>query len=492
MSMPKRLYARFRESRGFRRDMAVLASGTAISQLIVVLAAPVITRLYSPSDFGMLAVYSATVGLGGALATFQYHQAIPLPKERGTMAGIFALCLISIALVSLVVALCLWQFGLRALTWINAEQLHPFVWLVPLGMAGAALYETTSSYAIRQKAFARIAGTRLSQSVSQSGTQIVSGLAGMGSAGLLIGQFFGQAMGSASLGALAWRQDRGAFLQLRFQNVVATARRYRRFPLFSTWGALLNVLSLQAPVILLSYFFGAAVTGLFALTQQVLLMPVALVSKSASQAFTAVAVDANREDRIAEVATGLFGQMSLLGIPLAVAVFLVAPEGFATLFGDEWRVSGLYAQWLSAWLLLTFLTLPLSPLIAILNQQSTGAVFQLALLTGRVGAIVIGGLSLDPMLAITLFAIVGAVLRAVFLVWLLRIARTSLRCVIPHLLDALRFATVANLPLAISKFAGFSDYLTVSIAVLSATVAAAWLVLRNSTSTTTWVGRESE
>lgn len=476
MGAPKWLLRNQRESGSFGRNMAILTSGTAISQLVIVIAAPVLTRLYAPSDFGILAVYSAMVGVGGVLATFQYHQAIPLPKERGTMASVFILCLASILVVSLLTSVYLWYFGRQSLAWFGAESLYPYIWLIPLGIVGIAMYETTGSYAIRQKAFKHIAATRLGQSSAQSSVQIGSGLAGLGPAGLLLGQFIGQAAGSISLVMLAWRQDGKTFRQVRPNGVVAAARRFQRFPKYGTWAALLNTLSLQAPILLLSYYFGGSVTGLFALAQQVLLMPVALLSKSASQAFIAVAVDAAREDRISEVVNDLFGRMSFLGLPLAVAVLLVAPEVFATLFGDEWRASGLYAQWLSVWLLFAFLSLPLSPLIAVLDKQATGAVFQLALLVGRASAIVIGGIFNDPMLAIVFFAIIGTVLRSVFLLWLLQISGTSLRGLIPHVLRASKFALVANFPLAVSKLFGFDDDVIVVIAFGSGLAALAWLV----------------
>lgn len=481
MNILKQLLANLHKPGGFGRNMAVLTSGTAIAQLIIVLTAPIITRLYAPSEFGILAVYSAMIGIGGVLATLQYHQAIPLPKERNTMAAVFILSLASIIVVGSLATAALWGSGRKLLAAISADALIPYMWLVPLGLVGIALYETTSSYAIRQKAFGRIAATRLGQSVAQSGTQIASGLAGFGPAGLLVGQFLGQVVGSTSLAALAWRRDKGVFRQVRLKDVIAAASRYRRFPKFGTWAALLNTLSLQGPILLLSYFFGGTVTGLFALTQQVLLMPVALLSKSASQAFTAAAVDANREDRIAEEALSLFGRMIRLGAPMAVAVLLIAPEVFTTMFGEAWRASGLYAQWLSAWLLFTFLTLPLSPLVAILERQAAGALFQLILLVGRVGAIVIGGIAEDPMLAIILFAIVGAVLRSAFLLWLLHIAGTDLRDVISHTRKALLFATLVNLAPATSKLAGFSDIVTVVVAFCSGTITLAWLLRRAST-----------
>ena len=63
----------------FARGVVTLASGTAAAQLLTVLALPLITRLYSPADYGTLAVYSSTITLLLVVASLRYEVAIPLP-----------------------------------------------------------------------------------------------------------------------------------------------------------------------------------------------------------------------------------------------------------------------------------------------------------------------------------------------------------------------------------------------------------------------------
>jgi hypothetical protein len=65
----------------FRRSVAVLASGTAISQAIPIAAMPVLTRLYTPEEFGTVVLYLALASLLGVVATARYELAIPLPHD---------------------------------------------------------------------------------------------------------------------------------------------------------------------------------------------------------------------------------------------------------------------------------------------------------------------------------------------------------------------------------------------------------------------------
>jgi O-antigen/teichoic acid export membrane protein len=62
----------------------MLATGTALSQLITLAFSPLIARLYGPSAFGALSVFTSTVTVIGGCSTLAYAYAIALPKGTGT------------------------------------------------------------------------------------------------------------------------------------------------------------------------------------------------------------------------------------------------------------------------------------------------------------------------------------------------------------------------------------------------------------------------
>jgi O-antigen/teichoic acid export membrane protein len=57
----------------YGKNIATLAAGTAIGQSIATLASPVLTRLYSPSDFGVFAVYASIIGIIGSVASLNMN-----------------------------------------------------------------------------------------------------------------------------------------------------------------------------------------------------------------------------------------------------------------------------------------------------------------------------------------------------------------------------------------------------------------------------------
>ena len=72
--------------RSFARNVAVLAGGTALGQGLAVLASPLLTRLYTPSGFGVLAAYTSIFSILLVVVALRYELAIPLPEDDETRA----------------------------------------------------------------------------------------------------------------------------------------------------------------------------------------------------------------------------------------------------------------------------------------------------------------------------------------------------------------------------------------------------------------------
>src|SRR5580765_5288653 len=115
---------------GFARHVVTLASGTAIAQFLFVLAMPALTRLYTPADYGTLAVYSSTLTVLLVLASLRYEAAIPLPEDEQAAGSLLALTLFVLAAMVVLVALLVWLAGDAFVTRANAAALRPYLWLI--------------------------------------------------------------------------------------------------------------------------------------------------------------------------------------------------------------------------------------------------------------------------------------------------------------------------------------------------------------------------
>ena len=78
----------------FSRDVLTLVTGTSIANVIPIIIMPVLTRLWSPNDFGVFAIYIAFVGILGAVSAGRLDMALILPKKNKDAAGILIIGLV--------------------------------------------------------------------------------------------------------------------------------------------------------------------------------------------------------------------------------------------------------------------------------------------------------------------------------------------------------------------------------------------------------------
>lgn len=373
----------------FARNVSMLAGSRALAYVVVLAASPLLTRLYTPEDFGTLAVFGSVLGLTGTLVTCRYEIAIPLPRDEAVAANLLTLALIILVTLCGFFSLGLVLLGGHLVLWTNAQALRPYLWLLPLSLTGAGLYQVLNFWALRCKTFTTIAHTRLAQGVGTVASQLSIGLIALGPLGLLVGDAVGRAAGSGTLARLVWNDRERIFSKVTGSGMIAAARRYRRFPLLSGGSSLLNAGGLLLPALLLAAFYGPAVAGLFALALKVIGIPTVLLGEAIGQVFMSEGSRTLRENP--EDLGKLFRKTAtvlLLVGPVPICLFsFVAPQAFALVFGESWLAAGEYGQLLALAFAAGFVAYPLTSMLDILERQD----WELAWVCGRL-ALVVGGL----------------------------------------------------------------------------------------------------
>ena len=85
----------------FTKNVLTLMTGTSIAQAIPIAITPILTRIYSPNEFGLFALYMSIVSVVVIMATGRYELAIVLPKNNEDAANIVALSLVITLFISL-------------------------------------------------------------------------------------------------------------------------------------------------------------------------------------------------------------------------------------------------------------------------------------------------------------------------------------------------------------------------------------------------------
>ncbi len=432
-----------------------LVLGTVVGQMVVILSAPVLSRMYGPAEFGVLAVYAAMLAVSASMATLRYEVAIPLPKSEGSAAVMLVIATTVVIAATLLASLLVFLFGEALVNWTNTPGLASYLWTVPLGVLLMGMHGILTYWALRNRAFGLVAQTRIQQGIGMATTQLMLGYLRFGPLGLIVGHIVGFAAGFVSLARFWYRTGAQATRAWNPGRMYRRALRYRDYPLYSSWGGVVNTTGLQLPVMLFASYYSPAVAGMYLLSNRVANAPVALVAEAVGKVFYVSAVDARRRDRLPELVLKVFDGLLKASLTPFVLIAITAPGFFSVIFGAAWSEAGPYFQWLVVLMASVFVFSPLAMLYSVLYRHREDLYFQVVLFVARVAAIILGARLGGPLVGIACFALSASAVYIGFGVRLLCIAGVRLTAVMRILLREGAIATAAGAAIyGASRFLG--------------------------------------
>jgi lipopolysaccharide exporter len=395
----------------FVRNVAVLMTGTAVSQVILLLVSPVLSRLYAPEAFGLFSLFVAIAALVGPVIHMQYGQAIVLPKDDRDAGALFFLgnaIVLAISALSLIVI----AFAHDAIAGlVNAPALAGWLWWIPGLLLLMGVCDVLELWATRRKRYWSISNRRIVRSVAQVTVQLSAGAAKPVAGGLIAGTLVGQASETLTLGAQVAKRDskllRDSFSLTQIRKV---AGEYRMFPQYGAPGALLNSVSQSIPTFVLAAFFGTGLVGLFGMTMRVLVYPSSFVTASIRQVLFQRAAETHAKG---ESNLPMFRKTTLwlavIALVPAICVMIAGPRLFSVVLGAEWYDAGVYARWLVLWIACGVMNVPASAVLQVLKRQRLLMIIEIALIVSRVVALLVPSLLGSASAAIAAYAGVGVV-----------------------------------------------------------------------------------
>jgi O-antigen/teichoic acid export membrane protein len=404
----KSIIARIRRS-SFIKNVAVLASGTAVGQAIIVLAAPVLSRLYSPTAFGVMSVVLAVSAPLAMMASFKYELAIVLAKDDEEASNLFILAGGLVFATTLATLLVMPFIG----DWLAKEMERPtaaplMLWIPALvffqGMFNVAVF-----WANRRQDYVWTSVATVGRSVGTVAVQVVLGVADHGAKGLIEGRVFGMALATVMLGVQTLKTRwRSVLRSFEFARMKKLAREHDHFPKYNTPREGILAVSSSVPTFFLALLFTPAAAGLYWFTVRLLEVPTTLIGIAVSRVFFERASRALHDgERIYPYLMQATGVLAAMGFFPAVIIIMFGPWLFATVFGEEWRGAGVYASWLVLWWFSSFCNVASSALIPVFRLQPIFLGIEIVGLVLRAGSIAAAVFFGDDVLAVALYSIVG-------------------------------------------------------------------------------------
>ncbi len=403
-------------------------TGTVLAQALGILVMPIVTRLFAPEAFGILAIFSSMTGIVGVIVCLRYELAIMLPESKEEAVNILGVSLLSVIIMTTLSALIVWFGSGKITSLLHAPQLKNYLWLVPLIIFFQGLSLALNYWNSRTKHFGRLSVAQIISSFTTQTAKLAAGFVGLVSGGVLIVTFvLGSIVSTTVLGGQIWRDDKKLFLDhIRWKPIGKGYARFRKFPLIDTWGALMNSISWQLPALMLSSFFSTAIVGYYALGLAVAQRPLGIISCALSQVFYQKACDEkNVKGNNGELVEKLMDALIFIGLLPTIVLAMVGEEVFTVIFGGRWIEAGRYAQILAPWIFFWFVSSPLAMLFSVYERQGSALSVHSLILVTRIISLYIGGLYQNIYLALGLFSATGVIAYGFVAAWNIRLSRAK-------------------------------------------------------------------
>lgn len=356
----------FIEGREFLKFFLMFFSGTLLAQIITIAISPVLTRIYTPEDFGVYAVYLSIVTLLIVFVTGRYEFAINSTENEKDAITLYRivnyLSVFSSGFLFLVILLS----GEYLIGIFNLNISKSLLYFIPITLLVIGLLQSSTYYLNRNKKFQVLSKSKIYQSVVNGVASLAAGVMNFGPAGLIIANIL------AVFTSQLYQRINGVFgtkVKVNNTRIKSNLKKYKQYPLYNAPSAFFDNLALQAPVFILVGFFSEAIVGLYSLTVRVIGMPLGLISNSIAQVFLSQVSELHRDNKSYKaVIIKVAKYLALIGLFPVLILSFFGPILFSWAFGEEWYVAGEYARILSIGYYFKFVVSPLS-MVFFINQR---------------------------------------------------------------------------------------------------------------------------
>ncbi len=376
-----RIFARMQGQSEFSRNVIKVIGGTGLAQAITIGISPILSRLYSPDDFGLLYLFSALTAILLVPSTGRYEMAVLIPEREQDAYSLVAGAALLSTSFSLLILVIVWWLNPEISQLLGSPDIGPWLYWLPLAIWLQGLLATLNVWQNRHKRFGRITTNKVVLASSNAGSRTLFGQWQWGTGGLILGTVIAQF--TALLHHLwhFWRVDRRQLAMPTRTEIQQQMQRFAHFPRNVVAGGLANVASQQLPAILLNTLFSASMAGLFGFMNRIVRLPVQVVGRSFGEVFKQKAAEEYQQfGHCRAIFFQTLRRLSLLAILPFGILFLIAPDLFAWVFSEEWRIAGEYARIFALPLYLQFIVSPLTSILYLSEQTRWYSAMQFTLL----------------------------------------------------------------------------------------------------------------
>lgn len=360
-----------------------------MAQLIGIAAMPLVTRLYTPAEIGIVSLFLSFFGFWANSLSLRFEHALVIAENDLESHAVHRLAISLVIFMSILGVPVLWL--LQSYEILEFALLPAWTPLIALPIfVGNGLFMVYRSWALRGGLVKHITQAAIARAGVAAVTKLGLGFLGSGVTGLFISELVG-----ACASMLKLRQaTRHHFSPSKPDNISFTqmqcvVKKFAKFPLLETPSAWIDALALTLPLPLIASLYGAEAAGWFGLARMVVGIPNGQIGAAVADVFQmelAKAIRDNESTRARSLFYALLKKMALLGLIPLFGTVVVLPWAFPLIFGEQWKQAGHIAASLAPWLYAAFIVSPLSRALSVLQSQECKLIYDVSALGLLLGA----------------------------------------------------------------------------------------------------------
>jgi len=354
----------------FFKSLLMLLSGATVAQIIPTAISPILSRLYNPEHFGVLATFTSVTAVLIAVSTLQFESAILLPKRRGEAKFILGLSLMFPLMLGLLSAILIMVGNEALASALNLESAGWMFYLIPIFVIAGGWYNAMAGWFLREKQFKTLTIRQVGMSLGTAFSKLALGILKFLQVGLILGTLIGQL---TSLFVFVYQLFKVERMMSFFPSVKSAKKlimRYIDFAKYTTWQGFFDTISVAAVLWIFNHYLTIEEVGLYAFTLAIVQKPITLISTQVGKVYFQKVIELrNNRQRIFPFSLKIF----IVGIASSLLLFTpivtFSDEIFSLVFGIEWSKAGAVAANISPFIIFKFASRPLSTIPQLLNKN---------------------------------------------------------------------------------------------------------------------------
>lgn len=361
----------------FTKNSFTLIIGTILAQAIPLILHPLLRRIYTPEDFGAMAVYLNIFSMITIVSALRYEATIVLPKNNNEAGNILSLTFILNIIFSTIIFLIILFFKNDIVQFINFPLKYSnYLYFLPFACSIFGIYQSINYWLIRQKAFKASTTNKIIRRGIEGAVQGVLGFFKV-PGGLFIGDLSGN-FANVIAGIRQIFKNKYDVRLVSRKKIIYVFKKYIDYPKFNVLPTLLSSAATILPFLFINKMYSTEIVGYLDLSRLVLSIPLIFIASTISQVFFQQTTE--KKHNSLSIKKDLMNIMYLLLAVICIEILIIlflGPQLFGFVFGERYTVSGSFSQILIFSFVLNFIGSTFSSIFITFEKIRLNSIWQI-------------------------------------------------------------------------------------------------------------------